>query len=241
MDPIRNKVLWDLVLSPLTIMPVVAGLGAGLWSATMGGPAWLNVAAAVSVLGGIGLLGLRSVFSTDRLAKQAYAELHAEQRERQEKELDRLRSRLRSDKDPRTQTYLRDLRGLYESFLEDVDDGTLSRSAGIVLDDVDKLFRAAVKHLEHSYDLWKTSSRLSGDAEQKLMAEREQVIQEVKQTIEHLSTSIEQFHYFRVDENESELDKLRSELDQTMQVARRAEERVAALDDERTYRIEEFE
>lgn len=241
MDPVRKKVLWDLVLSPLTILPVVVGVGAALWSAAMGGPTWLSVAAGASTLGGLGILGLRSVFSTEGLTTEAYAELHAEQRGQQKKKLDRLRSRLRSDKDPRTQTYLRDLRGLFESFLEDVDDGTLSRSAGIVLDDVDKLFRAAVKHLEHSYDLWKTASRLSGDAEEKLMSEREQVIQEVKETIEHLSTSIEQFHAFRVDENETELEKLRNELDQTMEVARRAEERVAALGDERTYRVEEFE
>lgn len=241
MDPVRKKVLWDLVLSPLTVLPVLAGVGAGAWSWATGGPSWLTITAATSVAGGLSILGLRSIFSVDRLTKEAYRELHEEQRKRQEKQLDRLRSRLRGDEDPRTQTYLRDLRGLYESFVEDVEDGTLARRAGIVLDDVDNLFRAAVKHLEHSYDLWKTASRLSGDSEENLMAEREQVIQEVKETIEHLSTAIEQFHAFRVDENETELEKLRDELDQTMQVARRAEQRVAALDDERTYRVEEFE
>jgi len=241
MDPVRKKVLWDLVASPLTVLPVFVGLGAGAWSLMTGTSAWLNIGAIASLVTGLSILGVRAVFSADGLTKDAYAELEQKKREKQKKRLDRLRSRLRSDKDPRTQTYLRDLRGLYESFLEDVDDGTLARSARIVMEDVDKLFRAAVKHLEHAYDLWKTASRLSADAEESLMSEREQVIQEVKETIEHLSTSIEQFHAFRIDENETELGKLRDELDQTMQVARRAEERVAALDDDRSYRVEEFE
>jgi cob(I)alamin adenosyltransferase len=63
----------------------------------------------------------------------------------------------------------------------------------------------------------------------------------VKETVEHLSRTIEQFHSFRVKENESELAKLREELEETMQVARRAEERVAALDDERAYNEQDYE
>jgi len=241
MDQVKKKVLLDLFASPLTVLPVAGGLSAWMLSWAIDGSLWLNLGGLVGVLGGLGLLATRLIFGLEQITARAHEYQHQQQREEQEDKLDRLRSQLRRDDDPRTQTYLRTLRDLYDGLQEDVASGKLTRRAGIVLGQVDKLFQAAVKHLEHSYHLWKTAKRLSGSARQKLNDEREQVIQEVKETVEHLSKAIEQFHSFRVQENEAELAKLREELDATMQVARRAEERVAELDDERAYSEEDFE
>ncbi|HRX81188.1 MAG TPA: hypothetical protein P5307_19100, partial [Pirellulaceae bacterium] len=162
-------------------------------------------------------------------------------RKKQEAGLDRLETQLRGDRDPRTQTYLRHLRELYRNFQEDLDAGKVSRSARTVLVDVENLFRAAVKHLEHSYHLWETASRMSGDPKRTMLDAREQVVQEVQKSVEHVSRIIEQFHSFRVKEDETELAKLRQELDDTMLAARRAEERVAALGKSAEYDISEFE
>ena len=241
MDQVKKKVLLDLFASPLTVLPVAMGLSAWMLSWAVDGSVWLNVGGLAGVLGGLGLLATRLIFGLDKITENAFEYLHEQQREEQEQHLDRLQSRLRRDNDPRTQTYLRTLRDLYDGMQEDVANGKLTRQAGIVLGQVDKLFQAAVKHLEHSYHLWKTAKRLSGAARQNLNDEREQVIQEVRETVEHLSRTIEQFHSFRVKENEAELAKLREELDETMNVARRAEARVAALDDERTYSEQDFE
>jgi histidyl-tRNA synthetase len=82
---------------------------------------------------------------------------------------------------------------------------------------------------------------MSGDPKRTMLDAREQVVQEVQKSVEHVSRIIEQFHSFRVKEDETELAKLRQELDDTMQAARRAEERVAALGKSAEYDISEFE
>ena len=75
-----------------------------------------------------------------------------------------------------------------------------------------------------------------------MLAERKRVIAEVGTTIDHLGSTIQQFHTFRIENTDSELSKLRQELDATMQVARRAEERVSGLGTSvRDYDPKEFE
>ncbi|MEO8496310.1 MAG: hypothetical protein ABI614_14670 [Planctomycetota bacterium] len=205
------------------------------------GSTLLNLGGLVGVLGGIGFLATRLIFGLERITENAFQYLNDQKREDQEQALDALEMRLRSDEDPRTQTYLRNLRQLYASFQDDLRNGRVAGAARTVLEQVEKLFQAAVKHLEHSYHLWLTAGRMSGDARRALLDEREQVVQEVQDTVEHLNKTIEQFHSFRVKESEAELAKLREELDETMQVARRAEARMESLGEEKTYDPREFE
>jgi hypothetical protein len=241
MDEVKKKVLLDLFASPSTVLPIAGGLSAWMLSWAVSGNLWLNFGGLVGVLGGLGMLATRLIFGLEKMTERAFTYLNEQQRQEQETALDALGEQLRKDKDPRTQTYLRNLRELYGSFQSDIEQGKMTGQARGVLGNVDKLFRAAVKHLEHSYHLWETAGRVSGNAKQALLDERDHVIQEVKATIEHLGRTIEQFHSFRVRESESELVKLREELEETMQVARRAEERVAALGEKKDYTNSEFE
>ena len=205
------------------------------------GNAMLNLGGLVGVLGGCGFLATRLIFGLERITENAFQYLNDQKRQVQEQALDSLAVRLRGDEDPRTQTYLRQLRELYANFQEDIRTGKVAGAARTVQEQVEKLFQAAVKHLEHSYHLWITAGRLSGDARLTLLDERERVVQEVQDTVEHLSRTIEQFHSFRVKESEVELARLREELDETMQVARRAEERLESLGKQNTYDLREFE
>ena len=241
MDEVKKGVLKKVFASPSSVLPIVVGAVVMAMAWATGGNPYLVYGGLAGVAGGVGLMAYRWTFGLEKITANVFAALNERRRKKQEAGLDRLETQLRGDRDPRTQTYLRHLRELYRNFQEDLDAGKVSRSARTVLVDVENLFRAAVKHLEHSYHLWETASRMSGDPKRTMLDAREQVVQEVQKSVEHVSRIIEQFHSFRVKEDETELAKLRQELDDTMLAARRAEERVAALGKSAEYDISEFE
>ena len=241
MDEVKKKVLLEVFASPWTVLPAAAGFSAWMLSWAMDGSMFLNFAGLAGVLGGLGMLATRLIFGLEQITEKAYVFVNEKQRQEQEAALDALDKKLRRDKDPRTQDLLRQLRHLYASFQSDAQQGKITGTTHPILSNVDRLFRAAVSHLERSYELWRTIKRMKGDARESLRQERDDIIQEVADTVEHLGRTIRQFHTFKSKEGESELVKLRQELDETMRVARRAEERVAALHEQRDYDPAEFE
>ncbi len=240
-DEIRSRVLRNIFAAPTSLVPMAAGASALMSSWVVGGNVYLAAAGIAGLAGGVGLMAYRWAFGVEHLTERAFDAIAAEQRRDRKASLDRLERQLRGDRDPRTQTYLRRLRKLYNDFQDDLNDGKVSRSARTVLLDVDNLFRAAVQRLEDSYDLWDTAMQMSGDGKLAMMESRNRVIDEVHESVDHLSKIIEQFHSFRLKEDEGELSKLRRELDQTMQAARRAEERVEAIGKTINYNHSEFE
>ena len=241
MDDVKKKVLLDLFASPWTVLPVVGGLTALMVSWAAGGSALLNTLGLVGILGGVGLLATRLIFGLERITNQAYEYLHQKQRQQQEQALDALDKKLKKDKDSRTQNSLRQLRHLYSSFQKDIDDGKLVRGAHEILDTVERLFEASVGQLRRSYELWTTARKLSGQPREDVLDERETVIQEVVDTVEHLSKTIQEFHTYASKRNDANLARLRSELDETMKVARRTEDRIASLGTNAFYDVDAFE
>jgi hypothetical protein len=241
MDEVKKKVLLDLFVSPWTVLPVAGGISAWLLSWAVDGSAALNVAGLVGVLGGLGMLATRLIFGLEEITHDAYAYLHERTRQEQEAALDDLDRRLSSDNDDRTQACLRELRQLYQLFQEQVTEGRISGSTHRILDQVERMFRACVAQLEKSYELWNAAQPLSGTARKSLLKQRDEVVAEVVETIRHLGRTVEQLHAFRRDENASELARLREELDDTLRVARRAEQRIATLGQEQVYDPADFQ
>ena len=242
MDKVQRKVLLDLFASPWSVIPIAAGVSAWMLSWAIDGNTALNLGGMIGVMGGVGMMATRLIFGLEKITEDAFRFLNSQQQLEQEQKLDELTRRLSGDDDPNTQTYLSDLRTLYGSFVADVEEGKMKAGARTVLDQVHRLFQAAVKHLEYSYELWSRANELKGPARKKMLAERKRVIAEVGTTIDHLGSTIQQFHTFRIENTDSELSKLRQELDATMQVARRAEERVSGLGTTvRDYDPREFE
>jgi hypothetical protein len=241
MDEVKKKVLLTLFASPSSVLPIVGGISAFMISWALGGNFYLNLGGLAGVVGGFGWMGYRLIFGVEKITAAVFAAINERRRKEREAGLDALEARLRGDRDPRTQTYLRNLRALYRDFQDDLEQGKVSPLARTVLGDVENLFQAAVKYLENSYHLWETAGKMSGDARRAMLEDRDRVVQEVHESIEHLSKTIEQFHSFRVKEDESEFAKLRQELDETMQAARRAEERMAAFGKSSEYNVSEFE
>ena len=229
---VRKKVLLDLFASPSTLLPIAGGLSALILSWAMEGVAAMNVVGLVGILGGVGWFATRLIFKLEEITNNAYKYLHRQEMKKQEEALDDLDKKLAKDRNPRTQECLRELRRLYGTFVQDDQSGKINRSTHEILEIVEELFRASVAQLRVSYDLWERARNMTGDSKENTLQERDQVVREVVDTIQHLDRTIKQFASFSVKENQDKLSRLRGELDEAMRVARRTDERLAAWDQE---------
>ena len=171
----------------------------------------------------------RSANCVEKLTERAHGYLTQKERAERDARLDTLAARLKRDDDWRTEESLRRLRALYELFEREPADG---HSAVTIREKVERLFHAAVEQLERSIELWEKARRLPAGTQRPIVAKRKEAINEVVLTVNHLTKTVEQYHAFQADEsNDNELSKLRAELDATIEVARRADDRIGEIRD----------
>lgn len=230
MDPVKRKVISELFFAPSVVLPIVGGISAGLLSWATGGSSYLTGAAVIGVLGGVGWMLTRMIFKVEDITESAMqAELDKRARD-ERRELDRLAEQLRTDRDHRTQDYLTLLRSLRGEFEEAAHrPGTKFRSAQ-VREQVSLVFRAAVEQLQRSFRLWELSENLAGKARDEVLADRETVLSEVQATVDRLSSTVTQFEQLMKSDNNADLATMREELETTMRIAKRTEERMRELE-----------
>jgi len=230
MDHVKRKVLIDLFGSPLTVLPMVGGVTALFASWALGGNAIFNFAGVTGILGGLGVLASRLIVGLEDLTDRAYQYVVAQRRSEREAALDALDRKLRLDKDPRPEGFLHQLRKIYAGLEQYLQQRQSAPGAYEVLDGVDRLFHVCVAQLDQTHALWEASRVLpQGAARTALERQREELIGEVQETVQHLGQAIERFYEVATRRSRTDLAELRQELDETIRVARRVEERAAEL------------
>ena len=239
---VTKKILVDLFAHPLTLIPVVGGL-------TLLVGSWVLSSAVLAATGlmagvvGIGIFFTKLVFGLDKITKAAYDKVLLEREQTRNKTLDALDKALQEDRDARPERCLRELRTLYDFLRKEAVGNPLGFQ---VVDNFDKLFDACVDQIRQTDELWRRSRKLTGNSKKELVQQREQIVQEIEETTKQLATSVNQFgnlgkkKMVRGKQVDSEISELMQELDQTMQVAKRTEERLANLH-EKQYDPKEFE
>ena len=232
---IRRKVFLRLLGHPVVIAPFVLGVSActAVWAFNW--PAGLGwFATAAGALASAGAYLTRLVLDDGKIARAVVTEM--EQRDQQAieatlDELDRLLSI--SDKDPRPETALRDLRALvraFDSFAEKTD--SLHAPAVIeVRSRVREIFESSVRSLEQTLQLGNTAKILHlPEARKPLLEQREKIIAEIQAGIKQLGNTLAALqHLGSGAQSTRELARLRDELDQSLQIASRVEERLNSL------------
>ncbi len=242
MDEVKRKVMIDLFASPGTLAPIVLGLTSLMYSWAVGGDPAANAIGIMGLLGGAGYFASRLVLGLEGMTKRAYEAIAEHHRTKRNESLDELERQLHGDQDQRTETCLRNLRNLYDTFQQSCLEGHVVSTHHQLLSQAEQIFNASVQQLERSLELFQISQKLTGKSQTDILSERERVIEEVMETQAHLSTTIEQFQAFATRRSQSELSELRQELDETLRVAQRTEERMAHIGQpNRTYDESEFE
>ncbi len=236
MDEVKRKVYLDLFASPLTLIPLAGGLTWLMAAWATGGNPTLTLAGIVGVLGSLGITISRLILGLEGITERAVKYRLEKQQKERESALDRLFHKLQQDRDPRTETCLQELRLLVGSLQTAAEKGNITTSAYEILDGVGNIFNQCVKQLEHSHALWETARRMHGPAGDSLLGQRDDVVREVCQTVEEVSKKVDRYLLTETQRNRSDLAKLRRELDESIEAARRAEQRTAEL--ERTARAD---
>ena len=234
---LRNKVFLDLLNAPLTLGPTVLGASSLLvsWATDMGG-GWLTLVGIGGILAGLGSLATQWILNSDKVIRTAYEDLEAEEIAAQENLLDLLHNRLRKDKDPRDEDSLRQLRTLYRSFKQDTDwTGRLGQQSAVEITSmVEKLYKGCIMSLERSADLVEAARKLNrSKAKDGVLQAREKLLEEVFESVDQIGKTIEHVKTLRINNGgTTDLARIRKELDESLDVARRVEERMQSMEQE---------
>lgn len=227
---LRRRVLRKIFLAPTVILPVVFGLSAWMISWAGDGISSLNLAGLIGVLGGVGWAATRAVYGTEKFVQQAYDEMSQEAILAESRRLDQLDQLLCQDNDPRDQELLRMLRSQRAQFREIASQPTLTARSTEVLAGVEQLFRASVKNLSECYQLWLESQRLGRSEQQALLVEREKLLQEIRVTVDQVQKSLSEYRDLSKRAVGTDLGELRGELEHSIEIAKRTEERLRELE-----------
>lgn len=216
-----KKFYIDLFASPSTLIPIVGGLTAGMFTWGLKLPPIGYAIGFIGLIVGSGTFLTKLLFGLDDLAEKSHEYAKQQKLTNLNSKLDHLESDLKTDRDKRTGECLRQLRSLYRTYVEDEDKDKKNED---LREQIEVIFHACVRHLERSYELWENSRSIGNDARKKLLKQRGQIVQEVVETIEHLNQVVSEFHNFAATNGDDDLKILRSELDITLRVAKRTEE-----------------
>lgn len=232
---IRRKVFLRLLGHPVVIAPFVVGVSActALWAFNW--PAGLGwFATAAGALASAGAYLTRLILDDGKIARAVVTEMEQRDQQAIQRALDELDRRLSTaDDDPRPEIALRDLRALvraFDSFTDKTDD--LHAPAVIdVRSRVRQIFDSSVRSLEQTLQLGDTAKILHlAEARKPLLEQREKIIADIQAGIRQLGDTLAALQRLGTGaQSTRELARLRDELDQSLQIASRVEERLNSL------------
>ena len=195
----------------------------------------LNVIGLVGVLVGVGWLATRVIFLADDVAAKILREDAQKIVQAEETKLDDLQYRLRVDRDFRTKDYLTLLRTCRSEFEEFAKKPGIAIQSQEIVKQVRQLFWSAIDQLEQSLKMHSLADRLNGDQKLSVLGQREHILTEIRESIDHMQSAVKQYQELMNKENNNNLNSLRDELDASLRVAKRTEERMRELEGTTNY------
>ena len=180
---------------------------------------------------------VRAWLSGDRLTERAFLDIQKKARTQHTERLRSLRRSLRLDRDRRTSNMLRQLQKIYDRLLA-TERWTSQQSAEPIYEEVrvqaNNLYASCLNLLERSLQIWKVSREVTTEsARVELNQSRESIISEVEQGISNLEQTLDHMQTTQLkggSQLKEDSIRLRRELDEGLEVARRVEQRMKELE-----------
>lgn len=210
---------------------MLGGIACGLASRFVtSGNTTLIALSIVGVAGSAAWMLTRTFLNVEELTDQALDAQRQAKRQAEEEQLDALAKQLRTDRDPRTKdslSLLRSLRNEFESLANRP--GFHIRSAQF-REQIGQVLGAATEQLRESFRLFERSESVVGEARQQVLQQRDGIVLEVVATVTRVQKIVDQFRSITKEDQVADLDQLQQELDDSLEVAKRTEERMKELE-----------
>lgn len=209
---------------------MLGGLGAGLASWITGGNAYLTALSILGIAGSAAWMLTRTFLNVEELTDLALAAKQQSDRQAKDALLDDLAKQLRTDRDPRTKDSLSLLRSLRDEFEQLADRPGFQLRSARFREQIGQVLDAATEQLRESFRLFERSEAIVGDTRKQVLDQREKIVQDVVATVQRVQSIVDQFRGITKEDQEQDLQSLQEELDVSLEVARRTEERMRELE-----------
>lgn len=232
MKDLRKRILLELLVTPMTMIPFMVGATSFMLSFVFGG--FMAFVAFVSTLIGFGALLTNMTFNMKGISERALRQWRNNEKQKQEEKLNALDMKLKRTKDTSDdENHLRNMRVLYKQFCEDVENRKISEhTPPDMLAQVDQMFNACVHSLEQSYDIYRTSRKMTGEIKGQLLNQRKEIIDNVGESVTELANAMSEVRSLRLKSSTRELDKIRDNLSRSLQICQNRDAAVVELEDD---------
>jgi signal transduction histidine kinase len=218
----RGKIWKKIILSPWILIPAVAAIAAfGV------GYPWIAVGACgVAVASFVGLV----TFRMDAMRASIEAEMTEQEAAGLDRLLEELAVKLRVDRDYRTKDALSIGRAARETFREVASSNEVPFQTRELQKQFDSLFSAFMEQLRRSLVLFEQADRLVGESRDGVLKERETCVEEIQSAAQQMQKAAEHLENLSRSKREADLAPLQQELEASLRIAKRVEERLREWD-----------
>lgn len=222
----RKRMALRVLSKPSSLYPFSGGLSLILiqWGLDLMLPL-LNFVGIAGIIAGLASLVMNFV-DLDKTAGEVYEEMNTDTRKQEEMSLNELEQLLAADGDPRTEELFNDLRTVYEKFVAIATDGsTNAESAQAIMAKIQLIFQTSISKFRMTLKMNNESRIATKNLKKTILSEREDIIREIIDSIGTLNEIVFNFNkYKQSSEGTQDLNKLTRELQQEIEIAKKADE-----------------
>lgn len=216
---LKKKILQEILLTPYTVMPLMGGVSLLLMAEILGGLA--AFAGFVLIVMAFGVAACNLLVNYQPIAEKAMRQVEKDKRIERNYQLDELDKKLLLDRDPRDQTALRNLRSLYDEFIDDIEHGKITvRCNSSVLEMIEGIFKECVSQLEKQHLYWETSNKVVGETKERLLRQRDGILKDVEESIARLAESLTEIRTLNLKSSKTEVKGLQNKLHAQLEAAK---------------------
>lgn len=232
MKELRKRIMLELLVTPMTIVPLALGATAFLLSYVFGGT--MAFLAFISTLIGFGAMLTNFVFNMKAVSERALQQWRKSEKQKQDAVLNALSIKLvRTTDTTDDETHLANLRELYRQFCEDLEQHRISEhTPPDMLDQIDQMFKACVNSLEESYEIYRMTQKMKGELKKGMIQQRKDMIDNVGKSVAEMSNAINEVRSLKLKANNKELEQIRKNLSRSLSVCQNRDAAYSELNDE---------